>query len=336
LKSIRFGDRRQEHIKSKPFPLLSGFVISAPASWELDENDTSHGCCSVFSFKDETENVQLKLETIVGGRFPIVDSELGSLVQKLAYSDATVQSHTKGLTLGPLSNVTRVDFSLEPKDLDSMDRGVLYLAELVDEWFTGTVCISLIFRKKEADISHLDLFERLVASVQLPIDPLDEMDRDFSQHTYENLNLKFGVKYIPHQSTPLICGVTAKIIPTGETRTLLKNPIHVENSGNLSVVRIPIAPEEMEWSIVAYVDQLIQIASTASTQMAVLEKEETMFAGKKGIKFSLRNSEANEQNTNYLTRVDDEWCILHWPSIIGEIGRDKDRITSLVNSFYFL
>lgn len=55
--------------------------------------------------------------------------------------------------------------------------GFLYLANLESEWFTGSICLSYIFNKSEGDNTPIDVCERSAASVQLPIDPLDEMDR---------------------------------------------------------------------------------------------------------------------------------------------------------------
>ena len=57
------------------------------------------------------------------------------------------------------------------------NHGVLYVSPIDSEWFSGSVALTYTFEKIEGSAAAFDFIERSAASVELPIDPLDEDER---------------------------------------------------------------------------------------------------------------------------------------------------------------
>jgi hypothetical protein len=84
----------------------------------------------------------------------------------------------------------------------------------------------LHFDLAEKDLTPQDLCERIAASIELPMDPLDEDDRyssftvlcfyltfrNLELHTYENLNVGYRFKFNKNKFKPRATGGSAKIL----------------------------------------------------------------------------------------------------------------------------
>eukprot|EP01126_Amoeba_proteus_P054891 TRINITY_DN6775_c0_g1_i2.p1 TRINITY_DN6775_c0_g1~~TRINITY_DN6775_c0_g1_i2.p1 ORF type:complete len:210 (+),score=35.79 TRINITY_DN6775_c0_g1_i2:75-704(+) len=206
--------------------------------------------------------------------------------------------------------------------------GILYLASPDTEWFSGSVCLSFTFTKNSG---AKDMCERVAASLELPIDPLDEEDRDTKKVTYENLNFRFGIKFDPDLYEVVKAGFSARLLPN-RTHKKVQFPMP-DISGSLAVMAVQVFPNDMNLSVHQYAEKLIKFA--LDDDMLATEDVALKIAGCEARKVSIRIDKVQEQFTNFFIRHQDRWFLLRWHSLISEEGQDLPKIHQLVESFYF-
>jgi len=332
LQSFSFGNFRQEHVLMKTNQLISGFTLNSPITWTLEE-ETQSGKTESKIFYNENGKIkcQSKLTTQLESKtlFELTKDLKSHLLN--IYHDTTITDQSP-CKLGVLDSY-RVEF--EVNNCDNLpNRGILFIATNNSEWFSGSIFLSFLyhFDSKSNSLATKDLCERAAFTLELPMDPLDEDDRNLDMHTYENLNFGYRLKFNKDRYKPKIMGVSVKMLPVKDNPSMVQWPIP-EISGTLSpqvtkVMKVDDVPVE------EFIEGIKELMSK-DPDVIITENKRMRLDDEDAMKLMCVHKTLNVRLTNYIYRKNGYWILLRSHSHNFEFT-DEVYINEMVNSSIFL
>jgi len=166
---------------------------------------------------------------------------------------------------------------------------------------------------------------------------LDEVERDTDSEIYENLNFRFGLRYNPLFFSATKSGLTVKLVPCNNNRTMIHHPMP-DVSGSVTIALILTQQEEADLGVGEFSEKFVAMAF-AEQQMKVLENEDTEIAGYAAKRIALLMDQKENQKplilNNYLVRKDNTWAVIRSICYRHEAALYKQKTEEMVKSFYF-
>jgi len=211
-------------------------------------------------------------------------------------------------------------------------RGTLFLISHKDEWFSGTAILSYLFYCDEKQVATFDLCERSAVSLELPIDPLDEDDRNLDLHTYENLNIGFSSKFNKNKFKPKVVGSTVKMIPTKTDLRLVQWPVP-EISGTVSAQVNKISAID-DFTVDEFVSEFKDNVSR-DPEAVMLESTLITIDDVNAMKLIFFNKKFDVRLSMYIYRKHKYWVLLSHFCYSGDRG-DEVYVKEIINTFKLL
>jgi len=326
LKSFKFGELRQEHVLLKTYQLKSGFRISTPTTWNLIEN--SGDMTSQIRYTDSgVSKVKIHLEPKLGETNVTEDQAKAFLKEKVPAAEEI--KYFPKEQLGPLVG-HKFTFTTPGQETQF---GMLHVAVHDGEWFNGSVYLLTQCERSKESRAAVDLLERAVASVGIPLDPLDEDDLHLDAlFTYENLNFGYGFKFNKNKQKPKAMCAGMKLIPITPSG-MCSFPMP-EISGTITPMIAAIGDVEANESLPKLADMLTDMIAK-ETGVPLYSSSPVSISGMDGLKLVYRATGPNVQLTNYTTRTENFLVILRWTVFIHEVEQEQPFVDEVVNSFYY-
>lgn len=329
LKSFTIGNYRQEHVLMKTHQLMSGFTLNSPVTWELEEQSIQKGTLSKIIYKEDgilkcqakliTKSEQKSLDDLILEK----ENHLSLAVEG---KTTTIKNETKTL-VGPLDGY-RIDFELHSDNMPSA--GIFYFAPHNDEWFSGYISLCFLYSPTPNNDCSLDLCCRSAASLAIPLDPLDEDDRNSRNlYTYENLNFGFRFQFNKDKYKPKVTGASIKLIPI-ESQSMISWPMP-ELSGTLCPMITEVTASD-DIPLIDFVNGIRDFTQDGDT--VVLELKSTKIDNCDAMKMTCLQKKHLVRLTNHVFRKDGHWFLIRWQVKNSEI-KNEVFIEEIVNSFHY-
>jgi len=337
LKYFTFGPFHQEHVLMKTNQLRSGFTLNSPISWLLEEETLGDGKLeSKISYRDDAGilKCQAKLITSLNDTRSLdeLKRDLNDILKVNIHPDTTITSHYQSKVGVSNLDSYKVEFTVNNCDY-LPSKGILYLISHEGyEWFSGTAFLSYLFHAEGKLIATQDLCERSAVSLELPIDPLDEDDRNLDLHTYENLNLSFKLKFNKHKFKPKVTGSTMKMLPTRTDLRIVQWPVP-EISGTVTAIVNKVSAID-DFTAEEFAEEFKENVAK-DPDAVLLESSKIIIDGVSAMKMVFLNRKVDVRLAMHIYRKNDRWVLLSWFVANGERG-DEVYVKEIISTFKLL
>jgi len=337
LKNFTFGAFHQEHVLMKTNQLRSGFTVNSPVTWLMEEETLGDGKMeSKIFYRDETGILksQAKLTTTLGDTRSLSElrTDLNDILKTVIYQDTTIISESLSTVGASNLECYKVEFNVNNCDYLPPKGMLCLITHQGYEWFSGTAILSYLFYRDEKQVATYDLCIRSAASLELPIDPLDEDDRNLDLHTYENLNLGFRLKFNKNKFKPKVVGSTVKMLPTRTDLRMVTWPVP-EISGTVSAQVNKVSVID-DFTVDEFVSEFKENVAK-DPEAVILESAKIVIDDTDAMKLVFLNKKFDVRLTMFVYRKSQYWVLLSYFAYNGDRG-DEVYVKEIVNNFKLL
>jgi len=259
-------------------------------------------------------------------------TDLSQILKTVIFEDTTITSECLCKVGASDLESYKVEFNVNNCDY-LPPKGMLFLISHQGyEWFSGTAILSYLFYRDEKQVATFDLCERSAASLELPIDPLDEDDRNLDLHTYENLNIGFRLKFNKNKFKPKVVGSTVKMLPTKTDLRIVQWPVP-EISGTVSAQVNKVSAID-DFTVDEFVSEFKDNVSK-DPEAIMLESSKITIDGVDAMKLVFLNKKFDVRLAMYIYRKHAYWVLLSYFSYNGDRA-DEVYVKEIISSFKLL